>query len=137
MKREKTKHIFTKKKEKITVEEVAKKLSRKKAKQARFMFVSEKKKKKKKKNSKKLTAEKIGEKIAKGIVAVKKADIAIQKWADEPEKQIKKSKGVVGRTYKGYKRAQKAEEKYAERLEKGTKAHKKRLKQMSKLVDMI
>ena len=112
-------------------------------------------KEKRKKKSKKITAVKIGEKIGKGIAAIKKADIAIQKWADSPEvipsktiKKLKKGKGVVGRTYRGYKRVQKAEEEYAERLEEGTKAHaerlekktkahKKRLKQMDSLVNML
>ena len=96
---------------------------------------------KRKRKSKKITAEEVGEKIGKGISAIRRANIAIEKWADSPElvpvETLKKGKGVVGRTYRGYKRAQKAEEKYAERLEKGTKAHDKRVARMNKLVKML
>lgn len=142
MKKGKEKYMFTKKGERITIKERREKLSRKKAKQAKIMFTPEKKKQKKK--SKKLSAEKIGEKIGKGVAAIKGADIVIQEWAESPEvippktiKKIKKGKGVIGKTYRGYKRAQKAEKEYAGRLEKGTKAHEKRVAQMNKLVGML
>ena len=94
--------------------------------------------------SKKITAEEVGEKIGKGISAIRRANIAIEKWADSPglipaetTEKLKKGKGPVGRTYRGYKRAQKAEGEYAERLEKGTKAHDKKVARMNKLVKML
>ena len=99
---------------------------------------------KRKGKSKKITTEEIGEKIGKGISAIRRANIAIEKWADSPglipagtAEKLKKGKGPVGRTYRSYKGAQKAEEKYAERLEKGTKAHDKRVARMNKLVRML
>ena len=101
-------------------------------------------KEKHRRKSKKITAEGIGVKIGKGIAAIRKADIAIQEWADSPglippktEKKLKKGKSVVGRSYRGYKRAQKAEDEYTERLDKGTKAHGKRVARMNKLVRML
>ena len=92
---------------------------------------------KQKKKSKKVKTEGI-------IAAIKRANIAIEEWADSPglipvgtAEKLKKGKGPVGRTYRGYKRAQKAEGEYAERLEKGTKAHDKKVARMNKLVKML
>ena len=98
----------------------------------------------KKAGKRKTPGEGLGEKIGKGISAIQRANIAVEKWADSPGlvpagtvEKLKKGKGPVGRTYRGYKRAQKAEEEYAERLEKGTKAHEKRTARMNKLVKML
>ena len=129
-----------KKSRKITVGEMDKKAGERKTAVQETVKPREKRRRK----SKKITAEEIGEKFGKGISAIKRANIAIEKWADSPglipagtTEKLKKGKGPVGRTYRGYKRAQKAEEKYAERLEKGTKAHDKRVARMNKLVKML
>ena len=86
-------------------------------------------KEKRKKKSKKITPEKIGEKISKGVAAVKKVDIALQKWAAGPVIPIPK-KGRIARAHK-------AEVAYAERLERLGKAREERMKKMNKLVGML